>query len=128
MPLPEASATLAGFAFHLPFIGDVAPFRDLGIKGLAAVVIIGLTIVNYLGVRFGGVVQTNFTFEEQLVLGRVAAALKRDDIGLYSIDETMTSGWVTPGGAQVVRGDWPTINALIARTFSPANGARGPQP
>ena len=76
----------------------------------------------------GGVVQTNFTFEEQLVLGRVAAALKRDDIGLYSIDETMTGGWVTPGGAQVVRGDWPTINALIARAFSPANGARGPQP
>jgi polyisoprenyl-teichoic acid--peptidoglycan teichoic acid transferase len=76
----------------------------------------------------GGVVQTNFTFEEQLMLGRVAAALTRDDIGLYSIDETMTSGWVTPGGAQVVRGDWPTINALIARAFSPANGARGPQP
>src|SRR4051812_42797047 len=30
VPLPEASAVLAGFAFHVPFIGDVAPFRDLG--------------------------------------------------------------------------------------------------
>src|SRR3954454_597477 len=54
VPLPEASASLAGWALHLPFIGDVAPFRDLGIKGLAAVVIVGLTVVNYLGVRFGG--------------------------------------------------------------------------
>src|SRR6185503_19505862 len=47
VPLPEASATLAGFAFHVPFIGDVAPFKELGIKGLAAAVIIGLTVVNY---------------------------------------------------------------------------------
>src|SRR5438046_7409073 len=27
VPLPEASGSLAGFAFHLPFIGDIAPFK-----------------------------------------------------------------------------------------------------
>src|SRR5687767_1501324 len=31
-PLPEASVALAGWAFHVPFVGDIAPFRDLGIK------------------------------------------------------------------------------------------------
>src|SRR4051812_24355358 len=38
-PLPEASTSLAGFAFHVPLIGDVAPFKELGVKGLATMVI-----------------------------------------------------------------------------------------
>lgn len=59
--LPEASASLASFAFHVPLIGDVAPFKELGVKGLAAAVILVLTVVNYLGVRFGGVVQNFFS-------------------------------------------------------------------
>ena len=29
--------------------------------------------------------------------------MDRADIGLHSVDETMTSGWTTPGGAEVVR-------------------------
>src|SRR5206468_2327659 len=49
VPLPEASAWLAGFALHLPFIGDIAPFKDLGVKALAASVILLLTMVNYAG-------------------------------------------------------------------------------
>src|SRR5438034_6964821 len=61
VPLPEASAPLAGFALHLPFIGDIAPFKDLGVKALAAAVILLLTMVNYAGVRFGGVVQNIFS-------------------------------------------------------------------
>src|SRR2546426_1761573 len=40
-----------GFTLHLPVIGDIAPFNELGVKGLAAGVILLLTIVNYLGVR-----------------------------------------------------------------------------
>ena len=61
VPLPELSGSAASWAFHLPFIGDIAPFRELGIKCLAAFVIVVLTAVNYLGVRFGGVVQNVFT-------------------------------------------------------------------
>src|SRR3954468_20072241 len=57
VPLPEASAALAGFSFHLPLLGDISPFQEFGVKGLAMTVILVLTIINYLGVRFGGVVQ-----------------------------------------------------------------------
>src|SRR6266536_2264144 len=53
MALPEAPASLAAFAFHAPLIGDVAPFKELGVKGLAAAVILVLTIVNFIGVRLG---------------------------------------------------------------------------
>lgn len=59
--LPEASVPLAAWSVHLPGIGDVAPFNELGVKGLAAALIVLLTTINYLGVRFGGVVQNVFT-------------------------------------------------------------------
>ena len=65
--LPEASASVAGWSIHVPFIGDVAPFKEIGTKGLAAVLILVLTAINYIGVKFGGLVQNVFT------LGKVAA-------------------------------------------------------
>jgi basic amino acid/polyamine antiporter, APA family len=60
-PLPESSPALSAFTIHFPFIGDVAPFAEIGVKGLAAVLIIVLTAVNYIGVKLGGVVQNIFT-------------------------------------------------------------------
>ncbi len=59
--LPEFSVAVAAWSFHLPFIGDVAPLKEIGTKGLAAVLILILTGVNYVGVRFGGLVQNLFT-------------------------------------------------------------------
>src|SRR5256712_11263672 len=75
MPLPEASAALAAFAFHVPLIGDVAPFKELGVKGLATAVILVLTIVNYLGVRFGGVVQNVFSIAKMSAMVGLAVAV-----------------------------------------------------
>src|SRR5881397_2847514 len=66
--LPEAPGSLAALTVHLPFIGDIAPFRDLGVKGLAAGVILLLTTVNYLGVRFGGVVQNVFSIAKMIAM------------------------------------------------------------
>jgi APA family basic amino acid/polyamine antiporter len=75
MPLPEASASLAAFAFHVPLIGDVAPFKELGVKGLATAVILLLTIINYLGVRFGGVVQNIFSIAKMSAMVGLAVAV-----------------------------------------------------
>ncbi|MBM3877398.1 MAG: amino acid permease [Verrucomicrobia bacterium] len=55
--LPELDPATAAWSFHLPFIGDIAPFKEFGVKCLAVAVIVLLTAVNYLGVRFGGLVQ-----------------------------------------------------------------------
>lgn len=60
-PLPSFSPEIAAFKFHLPFIGDIAPLADIGIKGVAALLVVGLTVVNYLGVKFGSAVQNIFT-------------------------------------------------------------------
>src|SRR5216110_1810034 len=45
--LPGVTGPLAGFAVHLPFIGDIAPFKEFGPKSLGAAVIAVLTAVNY---------------------------------------------------------------------------------
>ena len=58
--LPQASAELSSITLTLP-IGTFRPLADIGMKAVAAALIIGLTIVNYLGVRFGGAVQNFFT-------------------------------------------------------------------
>jgi APA family basic amino acid/polyamine antiporter len=58
---PEMAGSVAAFSFHLPFIGDVMPLREVGVKGLAVFVIFLLTFINYVGVRFGGWVQNIFT-------------------------------------------------------------------
>jgi basic amino acid/polyamine antiporter, APA family len=83
-PLPQAPPALAQFALHLPLLGDITPFNELGVKGLAASIIIVLTIVNYLGVRFGGVVQNIFSIAKIGAMLLLAVAVV-----------------VTPGVAQV---------------------------
>ena len=59
--LPELSAATSAWSFHVPFIGDIAPLREFGVKMVAALVIVVLTVANYLGVRFGGIVQNIFS-------------------------------------------------------------------
>ncbi len=74
-PLFQPPESLANFAFHLPLIGDIALFKELGVKTLAAAIIVILTIVNYLGVRFGGVVQNIFSIAKLGAMLALAAAV-----------------------------------------------------
>jgi APA family basic amino acid/polyamine antiporter len=67
--LPDVSDALAAWSVHLPYIGDVAPLKEFGVKVLAAAVIALLTVVNYLGVRFGGLVQNIFTVAKVSAMG-----------------------------------------------------------
>ena len=55
MQLPQFGHSIASISIHVPFIADLTPFADIGTKGLAALLVIVLTAVNYIGVRFGGV-------------------------------------------------------------------------
>jgi len=77
VPLPELHGAAAEFSFHVPLVGDVTPFKEIGVKGLAAVLIVGLTAVNYVGVKFGGLVQNIFTIAKMagMVLLAIAAFL-----------------------------------------------------
>ena len=59
---PQLPQSLQDFSVFMPFVGDIHPFLDFGTKAVAILCIIFLTGVNYLGVVFGGVVQTIVTF------------------------------------------------------------------
>lgn len=66
--LPVSSKEMQDVALIIPFIGDIHPFADIGVKGVAAILIVLLTVVNYLGVRFGGVVQNVFTVSKVVAI------------------------------------------------------------
>jgi len=106
--LPEVTGPLAQFTIHLPFIGDIMPGRDLGVKGLAAGVVVLLTVVNYLGVRFGGVVQDVFSIAKMsAMLGLAVVAVLTPGVGQAanlitssaSIHPTGLAWWIAVAGA-----------------------------
>lgn len=58
IPLPHFSvATEHSVVFHIPMVGDILPLQNFGVKFLAISIILMLTLVNYLSVRFGNTVQ-----------------------------------------------------------------------
>ncbi len=69
--LPELSASLSHWTIHLPGIGGIAPLADIGVKGVAATLIVVLTVINYLGVKFGSVVQNVFAIAKMAAIGAI---------------------------------------------------------
>jgi basic amino acid/polyamine antiporter, APA family len=59
---PQLPQAWQEFALFMPLVGDIHPFADFGTKAVAISVISFLTGVNYVGVIFGGSVQTVVTF------------------------------------------------------------------
>jgi basic amino acid/polyamine antiporter, APA family len=113
VPLPEASESWAALALHVPLIGDIAPFKELGVKGLAAAVILFLTIVNYLGVRFGGLVQNIFSIAKMsAMIGLAAAVLFTPGIG-HTVNLTTGSAVIHPTGLAW----WAAIAAALQGAF-----------
>ena len=112
VPLPELPRALAGWSLHLPFIGDVMPLNELGIKGLAAALIALLTAVNYVGVKFGGLVQNLFT------IAKVAAMLLLA-LGAFLLPAGGSAAHLTTGSAVI----HPQGLALFAAVAAGLQGA-----
>jgi APA family basic amino acid/polyamine antiporter len=111
--LPEAPGSLAGLTLHLPFVGDIAPFRELGVKVLAAGVIVLLTVVNYVGVRFGGVVQNVFSIAKMsAMLGLALWVVVTPGVGQFS-NLTTASQAIHPTGLAW----WVAVAAALQGAF-----------
>jgi APA family basic amino acid/polyamine antiporter len=109
----QAVDATQGFTFHLPFIGQIAPFQELGIKALATAVIVVLTIVNYLGVRFGGIVQNIFSIAKMsAMLGLAVVVVMTPGVG--SVENlTRESAVIHPTGLAW----WAAIAAALQGAF-----------
>lgn len=59
---PDLTGALKDFHFTFPLVGEIKPFFEAGTKMVAIILILFLTGINYVGVRFGGAVQTIVTF------------------------------------------------------------------
>lgn len=59
---PQLSDELQKFSIYIPIVGNIYPLQDFGTKAVAIILLLLLTGVNYVGVVFGGGVQTFITF------------------------------------------------------------------
>lgn len=59
---PELPKVFSDFSFYMPLVGNIYPLADFGTKAVAILCTIFLTGVNYVGVVFGGRVQTVVTY------------------------------------------------------------------
>jgi APA family basic amino acid/polyamine antiporter len=111
--LPADSPSLAQIVFHLPLIGDIALFKDLAVKLLAATIIAALTVVNYLGVRFGGVVQNVFSVAKLVAMVALAVAVAlKPGVGSFA-NLTTPSTAVHPTGLAL----WAAMAAALQGAF-----------
>jgi APA family basic amino acid/polyamine antiporter len=56
------------FIIHIPFIGNIFPLENLGVKSLTILVVIILTAVNHYGVKFGGGLSLFFSSAKVLII------------------------------------------------------------
>ena len=68
---PRLSASWETFALHIPLLGDITPFKFIGLKLCTIALIAFLTAVNYLGVKFGSAVQVLFTAMKVLTIAGI---------------------------------------------------------
>lgn len=59
---PQLPETVRDFHFYIPLIGNIYPLVQFGTKVTAVLCILFLTIVNYIGVVLGGIVQEIVTY------------------------------------------------------------------
>ena len=81
---PELSHSITHFALYMPLVGNIYPFADFGTKVVAILVTIFLTGVNYVGVVFGGRVQTIVTYIKIFSIIAISAALLIFGSGSFS--------------------------------------------
>ncbi len=59
---PQLPEELQKFSIYVPLVGNIFPFDDFGTKAVAIFLLLFITGINYIGVIFGGGVQTFITF------------------------------------------------------------------
>jgi len=90
---PELSQAWQDFSVYMPFVGNIHPFFEFGPKAAAIICILFLTWINYLGVVFGGFVQTVITFIKIGSIILLAALLFIFGTGNFS---NLNSGFTVP--------------------------------
>jgi len=96
---PRLGPAWESFALHIPWLGDITPFKFIGLKGSTILLILFLTVINYLGVRLGSAVQVFFTtLKIVAILAIVALAftIGHGDLAHFTQSAVSFSGGAAP--------------------------------
>lgn len=110
---PQLPSGWLDFSVFMPFVGNIHPFIDFGPKAAAIISIIFLTTVNYIGVIFGGLVQTIITFVKigsmMILAGLLLASGNGSFSNLssgFSIPQNTVNGFITALGLALAGAFW----------------------
>lgn len=104
--LPRLSpAAEQSWVWHIPLLGDLYPLRNLGVKGLAIALILGLTILNYLSVKASSAVQVVSTFIKVAVIAMLV-------FGIFLSGNGSAANFVTPSANPKI--GWDLVGGLVA--------------
>jgi APA family basic amino acid/polyamine antiporter len=109
---PQLPQAWQEFSVYMPFVGNIHPFIDFGTKAIAIVCIIFLTTVNYLGVVFGGAVQTVVTFIKIATIILLSALLFTFGNGSFS---NIYTGFQVP--SETISNLFAVIGLALAGAF-----------
>ncbi|MBI3417592.1 MAG: amino acid permease [Verrucomicrobia bacterium] len=111
--LPQLPNSVASFAIHLPFMGDVTPLANFGVKSVAAALIVTLTAINCFGIKPGSLVQNIFAVAKMTALfGIIALAFFTPGAG-HAANLTTASATIDPHGWLM----WAAFAAALQGAF-----------
>jgi APA family basic amino acid/polyamine antiporter len=91
--------------WHLPFLGNLYPLDNAGVKLMAIALVLGLTLVNYISVRAGSQLQLVSTVLKVIVVTLLVA-------GIFYSGNGTTANFVNPS-AHPLQG-WSLTSGLVA--------------
>ena len=100
--LPQFSeATVQSYHWHIPFIGDLHPLENFGVKMLASAMVAGLTWLNYRSLKAGSALQLVSTLLKFAVIGALVIGIFISGNGNY---ENFTSALHPKTGGALLSG------------------------
>ena len=74
--LPRLSAVIeTGYVWHIPYLGNLYPLANLGVKSLAIVLVMGITALNYVTVKGSSALQLVSTVIKVVVIAALIAGI-----------------------------------------------------
>jgi APA family basic amino acid/polyamine antiporter len=131
--LPRFSeATERSVSFSIPFIGSFYPLQNIGQKGLALLLVFGVTVVNIISVRMGAAIQVFFTIVKiaalLLLVGGIFFSGKGDvnnfirpasSVANYSIWNYITGFVAAASGALAAYDGWNVLGYVAGEVKDP---------
>lgn len=109
---PQLPLSWINFSVFMPFVGNIHPFLEFGPKAAAILCIIFLTTVNYIGVIFGGLVQTIITYIKIGSMVILSILLLTSGSGSFS---NLSNGFSIP--QDTVNGFFTMLGLALAGAF-----------